>query len=133
MLASLTVIVLFEVAGDALQALFRLPIPGPVIGMALLFAALIGNGKLPPALDRTASGLLGYLPMLFVPAGVGVMAHFDLLRAEWPAIVAALLVSSVAAVVVTGLTMRAIERTQQAVRDAAGNRTAVKRSIEGAQ
>jgi len=131
MLASLTVIVLFEVAGDALQALFRLPIPGPVIGMALLLAALIGHGRLPPAFDRAATGILGYLPMLFVPAGVGIMAHFDLIRAEWPAIVAALVVSTVAAVVVTALTMRAIERAQQAVRDAADHRSIIKRNVEG--
>jgi len=69
MLANLTVIVLFELAGDLLQSLLQLPIPGPVIGMALLLAALIGKGRLPDGLDRAASGLLLYLPMMFVPAG----------------------------------------------------------------
>ena len=116
MLASLTLIVLFEVAGDLCQQVTGLPIPGPVLGMALLLFFLITKGGLPEQLDRTASGLLSYLPLLFVPAGVGVMAHFDLVLAEWPAIVAAILVSSALAIIVTAGTMRLVERLQGAPR-----------------
>ncbi len=116
MLASFTVIVLFEVAGDLLQSWLQLPIPGPVIGMALLLAALIGRGRLPDGLDRAASGLLPYLPMMFVPAGVGVMAHFELIRAEWRSIAIALVASSILAIVVTAAVMRGVERVQRAAR-----------------
>ena len=130
MLPSLTVIVLFEAAGDLLQTLLDLPVPGPVVGMALLLVGLIGKGRLPEGLDRAASGILCYLPMMFVPAGVGIMARFDLIRAEWPAICAALVVSSLLAIVVTAATMRAIERAQQAVREAARNQ-ATKPTVEG--
>lgn len=132
MLGSLTVIVLFEVAGDFLQKTTGLPIPGPVIGMALLLGALLIYGRLPEPLDRAAGGLLSYLPMLFVPAGVGVMAHFDLLRAEWPAIIVAIAISSVLAIVVTASTMEGIERLQAAIR-AAVPRFAISRSHRGAQ
>ena len=130
MLPSLTVIVLFEAAGDLLQTLLKLPIPGPVIGMALLFVALIGKGRLPDGLDRAASGILCYLPMMFVPAGVGIMVHFELIRAEWLAICAALVVSSVLAIVITAATMRTIERARQVVREAARNQ-ATKPTVEG--
>jgi holin-like protein len=130
MLPSLTVIVLFEAARDVLQTLLKLPIPGPIIGMALLFVALIGNGRLPDGLDRTASGILCYLPMMFVPAGVGIMAHFDLIRSDWLAICAALVVSSVLAIVITAATMRTIERAQHAVHDAARSQ-ATKPTVEG--
>ena len=129
MLASLTAIALFEVAGDLLQKLTGVPIPGPVIGMALLLAALILKGGLPDQLERAASGILSYLPMLFVPAGVGVMAHFDLIRAEWPAVVAALVGSSVLAISVTAVTMRAVERAQLALREAPSRRSA-KQAVE---
>ena len=125
MFGSLTVIVLFEAAGDLLQGLLHLPIPGPVLGMALLVLALVGRGGLPEGLDRAASGMLSYLPMMFVPAGVGIMAHFDLIRAEWVAICSALAASSVLAVVVTAAIMRGAERAQQALREAA-NAPAVK-------
>src|SRR5690348_5765075 len=109
MLMGFTAIVLFELAGDLIQTLTGLLVPGPVIGMALLLVALIVTGRLPGELDRAAGSILSYLPMLFVPAGVGVMAHIDLIRAEWPAIAAAIMVSSFLAIAVTALTMRAIE------------------------
>jgi holin-like protein len=116
MLKYLTAITLFYVAGDFIQSTARLPIPGPVIGMALLLLALIGKGTLPDGLDRAATGILSYLPMLFVPAGVGIMVHFDLIRAEWPAITVAIGISSVLTIVVTATTMRGVERLQQATR-----------------
>lgn len=116
MLTGLAVIVGFEVAGDMCQQLMGLPIPGPVIGMALLLLALILRGGLPNGLERAATGLLSYLSMLFVPAGVGVMAHFKLIRAEWPALLGGLVGSSVLAVVATALTMRAIERRRSSAR-----------------
>jgi holin-like protein len=116
MLKYLTAITLFDVAGDFIQSTARLPIPGPVIGMALLLLALIGKGTLPDGLDRAATGILSYLPMLFVPAGVGIMVHFDLIRAQWPAITVAIGLSSVLTIVVTATTMRIVERLQQATR-----------------
>lgn len=130
MLTSLAAIVLFEVAGDMCQRLTGLPVPGPVIGMALLLLALILRGRLPDGLERASTGLLSYLPMLFVPAGVGVMAHFELIRAEWPALVAGLVGSSVLAVVATALTMRAVERAQEAIRDAQSH-PALPQPVEG--
>ncbi len=116
MLKYLTAITLFDVAGDFIQSTAGLPIPGPVIGMALLLLALIGMGTLPDGLDRAATGILSYLPMLFVPAGVGIMVHFDLIRAEWPAIAAGIGISSVLTVVVTATTMRGVERLLQSIR-----------------
>jgi holin-like protein len=115
-LTGLAAIVLFEIGGDMCQQLLGLPIPGPVIGMALLLLALILRGGLSDGLERAATGLLSYLPILFVPAGVGVMAHFDLIRAEWPALLAGIVGSSVLAVVATALTMRAVERIRSSVR-----------------
>jgi holin-like protein len=122
MLTYLMVISLFEIAGDFLQKIAGLPIPGPVIGMALLLFALIVKGRLPDGLDRAASGLLSYLPMLFVPAGVGVMVHFDLIRVEWRAIAAGIVISSFLAIAVTALTLRGIERLQQAIHGATDQR-----------
>jgi holin-like protein len=119
MLGSLTLIVVFEIAGDLCQQVTGLPIPGPVLGMVLLLLFLIAKGGLPEHLDRAANGLLSYLPLLFVPAGVGVMAHFELVRAEWPALVAAILVSSALAIIVTAGTMRLVERLQGALQNRA--------------
>src|SRR6476620_5867453 len=59
-----------------------LPLPAPVTGLILLYADLAVRGKLPDDLGVLADRLLQFLGMLFVPAGVGVIAYLDLLKAE---------------------------------------------------
>jgi holin-like protein len=105
MLGALTLLLLFQLAGEVIVQFFALPVPGPVIGMALLFAALVIRGGAPDNLRTTANNLLQHLSLLFVPAGVGVMVHFARLGDEWPAIVAALLVSTFVTLGVTGLVL----------------------------
>lgn len=45
MLGALTVIVIFQLAGELLAKSLALPVPGPVLGMALLFASLAWHGR----------------------------------------------------------------------------------------
>lgn len=93
----------FQLMGEAARAAFDLALPGPVIGMAALFAVLMIRGETPEGLEKTADGLLAHLALFFIPAGVGVMLHLDLLADEWPALLAALVLSTAIAVAVTGL------------------------------
>jgi holin-like protein len=104
-LGALTLLLLFQLAGEVIVQVFALPIPGPVIGMALLFATLVARGGVPDELRNTAGNLLQHLSLLFVPAGVGVMVHFARLGDEWPAIVGALVVSTLVTLAVTGLVL----------------------------
>jgi len=75
MLQALTALLLFQLAGEALVQFFVLPIPGPVIGLALLFAAMSLRPAIADRLRESAAALLQHLSLLFVPAGVGVMLH----------------------------------------------------------
>ena len=59
-----------------------LPLPAPVTGLILLYAELSVRGKLPDDLGVLADRVLQFLGMLFVPAGVGVIAYLDVLKAE---------------------------------------------------
>jgi holin-like protein len=104
-LGALTLLLLYQLAGEVIVQVFALPIPGPVIGMALLFATLVVRGGVPAELRNTAGNLLQHLSLLFVPAGVGVMVHFARLGDEWPAIVGALVVSTFVTLAVTGLVL----------------------------
>lgn len=67
-----------------------LPLPAPVIGLILLYAELSFRGTLPDDLGALADRLLQLLGMLFVPAGVGVLAHLHVLKAEALPILAAI-------------------------------------------
>lgn len=116
MLGSITVLLVYQLAGEVIAIAFGLPIPGPVIGMALLFASLVVRKRLSPALRDTAGGLLQHMSVLFVPAGVGVMVHASRMAAEWPAILVALVVSTVLTIAVTALVLQALLRRRAANR-----------------
>lgn len=106
MLAAITLLLLFQLAGEAIALYFALPVPGPVIGMALLFAALAWRGGPSTDLRGTAQNLLLHLSLLFVPAGVGVMLHLQRMADEWLPLLVALLVSTFVTIAVTALVLR---------------------------
>ena len=106
MLNAITLLLLFQLAGEAIALFFALPIPGPVIGMGLLFAALALRGGPSPELRHTAQNLLQHLSLLFVPAGVGVMLHAQRLADEWLPIVVALVASTFVTIAATALVLR---------------------------
>lgn len=110
MLASLTLIFCCQLAGELLVTAVGLPVPGPVCGMALLFAGLVVRGSIPESMAATGAALLDNLSLMFIPAGVGVMLHFSLLGREWVAITAGLIVSTVATMAVTALVMSRLSR-----------------------
>jgi holin-like protein len=110
MLQSLTILLVFQLIGEVLVRALALPIPGPVIGMVLLFVVLVVRGTAPASLTRTANGLLDQLSLLYVPAGVGIMVNFVLIQKEWLAILLTLILSTTITVIITALVMRWLVR-----------------------
>ena len=106
MLESLAVLLLCQLIGELTVVSLQIPVPGPVVGMAILFFGLMLRGNIPEDLARTANGILGQLSLLFVPAGVGVMTHLTLLGKQWLPLSISLLVSTVLTIAVTGLMMQ---------------------------
>ena len=110
MLQGLTTLVLFQFAGEVLARSLGLGLPGPVIGLVLLFCALLARGRSGPELRVASSGLLRHLSMLFVPAGVGVVTQLGALRENWKPVVAAIVVSTALGLAVTGWVMQRLSR-----------------------
>jgi holin-like protein len=108
MIAAMTVLLVYQLVGEIAVVAFRLPVPGPVVGMALLFVSLMVRGTVSEDLRDTAQGLLRHLSLLFVPAGVGVMAHLHRLTNEWLPISVSLVFSTLLTIAVTALVMRAL-------------------------
>ncbi|MBZ9750303.1 CidA/LrgA family protein [Deinococcus sp. HMF7604] len=67
----LGVLLAFAAAGQALASGLKLPLPGPVLGLALLWAALALRLVRLHWIEDAADGLLSVLGLLFVPATVG--------------------------------------------------------------
>ncbi len=98
MIVHLVVLLACQLAGEVISRAAGLPLPGPVLGMALLFAALLALPGLAARIAPTTRGLLAHLSLLFVPAGVGVVGHLDTLGSDGIALMTALLVSTVLAI-----------------------------------
>ena len=106
MLSAITQLLLFQLAGELLARGLELPVPGPVLGMVLLFAMVVLRGGVDGELQHTAQSLLQHLSLLFVPAGAGIMLHLHRVADEWLPLTLSLLVSTFVTLAVTALVMR---------------------------
>lgn len=93
-LNGITLLLIYQLAGEISVLLLRIPVPGPVLGMIMLFITLVWRGRSSTSLDSASTALLSHLSLLFVPAGVGMMVHFDRIINEWLPISIALILST---------------------------------------
>lgn len=112
MLQALTILLVLQLIGEVIARAFALPVPGPVIGMALLFIALMLRGGPDESLRGTAGSLLQHLSLLFVPAGTGVILYGARLADEWLPLTAALLGSTFLTIAVTAIVLRMLSRNR---------------------
>lgn len=110
MLEYFTLILLCQLAGEFAVGALEVSVPGPVLGMILLFVFLVIRGSIPEDLSKVAAGLLNNLSLMFVPAGVGVMVHFKLLGSDAVPISISLIVSTLLTVAVTALIMSKLNK-----------------------
>jgi holin-like protein len=93
-LTGFTLLLLLQLAGEALVRGLALPLPGPVVGLLLALALLRYWPRSFSALKAAADVLLPHLSLLFVPAGVGVVMYLKALREDGWAIAIALVLST---------------------------------------
>jgi holin-like protein len=110
MIRGFFILLAFQLVGEVVARGLALPAPGPVIGLALLVIALSLYQRWRPLdeealatsdLGQAARALIAALPLLFVPAGVGVVQYMGLLREQGWALAVALVVSTIATLLVT--------------------------------
>jgi holin-like protein len=110
MIASLSLILLCQLAGEVFVRGLGLPMPGPVVGLLLLLVLLLARDRLKvlargplqqDGVENASRGLLAHLSLLFVPAGVGVVQKLDLVAEHGIAIIMVLAVSVVVTLLVT--------------------------------
>lgn len=113
-LTGIAILLSFQLIGELGVRYFNLALPGPVAGMALLLLTLVGYQHFQPgtpvALEQSATALLTHLSLLFIPAGVGVMVHFEQLLHEWLPIVVALVAGALITLATTALSMQLLIR-----------------------
>tara|TARA_Y100000389_G_C17389834_1_gene479217 strand:- start:905 stop:1279 length:375 start_codon:yes stop_codon:yes gene_type:complete len=117
MLKSIFIIFFFQLIGEFLQKLFTLTLPGPVIGMILLLSSMlllkrneIFKNKIETPLVQLSEVLTSYLPLLFVPVGVGVVMHLSYLKNSYLEILLIILVSTLLTIGFTAFVMNKLSK-----------------------
>jgi holin-like protein len=119
MIASLSLILLCQLAGEVIVRGLGVAVPGPVLGLILLLILLLARDRFAvlargplqgDGVENASRGLLAHLSLLFVPAGVGVVQKLDLVAAHGIAFAGVLVVSVLVTLLVTVATFLAASR-----------------------
>jgi holin-like protein len=115
MAQSFLTLLICQSLGELVHQLAGVPLSGPILGMVLLLALMLARGGPSTDLRASATSLLGYLSLLFVPAAVGIMPYLPVLRAQWLPVAVALLVSTVLAMGSSALIVQRLNRRTPAL------------------
>ncbi|MEC6748539.1 CidA/LrgA family protein [Marinilactibacillus sp. XAAS-LB27] len=98
-------ILFYSVLGELLSYLMPFAVPGSVIGMILLFLSLHFGLLKMEKVEAVGTWLTQNMAILFVPAAVGLMIHFELIASIWWQIAIISLVSTSAVMIIVGKTI----------------------------
>ena len=116
----------FQLVGELLVRVLHVPIPGPIVGLLLLFlflrARIAFDLAAPDAIEATAVAqvtdpMLRNLAILFVPSGVGVLQYADLFVRHGTAVVIIMVISTLTTMTVTVLVFVAAQSLARRLRD----------------
>ncbi|MBW7475839.1 CidA/LrgA family holin-like protein [Paenibacillus oenotherae] len=104
------ILYLFYLAGEWVQELLSLTLPGSILGLLLLWAALLC--KLLPAkwIDSGANFIQSYLPLIFIPATIGIMNYFNIFAGKGMLLILVVIASTLITMVAAGYTSQFIVR-----------------------
>ena len=110
MIRQCLIIFLCLAAGELVVWLTHIPIPSSIIGLLLLTALLQMGIVKKDWVKGISDFLISNLGFFFVPAGVALMLHLDLIRCHWLPITVATVVSTVVVLIITGLSHQFFEK-----------------------
>jgi len=113
MLKGIITLLSFQFLGECISTLFSLLVPGPVIGMVLLLIFLIIRKSSFPSLDHAVANHLRYLPLLFIPAAMGIITQADIISKEFWAILVSLVIGTIIALMFSAKLMDYLTSTQE--------------------
>ncbi|WP_323590618.1 CidA/LrgA family protein [Aliarcobacter butzleri] len=99
MLKGIIALLVFQFLGECIAKFFTLLVPGPVLGMVLLLVFLIIKKGSFHSLDNAVALHLRYLPLLFIPAAMGIITQIDIITKEFWAIFIALFFGTLIALI----------------------------------
>ena len=74
------VIIAISLVGELLHYLLPLPVPASIYGMVIMFAGLMTGLIKLDAVKDAGKFMIEIMPVMFIPAGVGLMASWGVLK-----------------------------------------------------
>ena len=107
-LRQLLIILIFSFAGEVLHYLVPIQIPASIYGLVLLFIGLMTGLIQLSQVQETAKFLTEIMPMMFIPAGVGLLESWGVLKPILVPVILILVVSTVLVMGVSGLVTQGV-------------------------
>lgn len=104
------IIIAFSFVGEILHTLLPLPVPASIYGIVLLFAALMSKRIKVSDIAETSSFLIEIMPIMFIPAAVGLLKSWDVVKGSLPSYITVTVVSTFVVMYAAGAVTQAIIR-----------------------
>ena len=102
------IIIVVSFLGEVLHSLIPIPVPASIYGLTLMFAGLV-TGFIPhEGVRETGHFLVDIMAIMFLPAAVGPLDAFDVLRPVLAPFAVTTVVSTVLVMVVSGKVTQAV-------------------------
>lgn len=112
------IILLISFVGEILEKWIPLPIPASIYGIILLFLCLKLNIIPHEAVHETGKFLIEIMPLMFIPAAVGLLETWDVIALAWLEYVAVTVISTWVVMIVSGrVTQFVIRRKRKDVQE----------------
>lgn len=104
------IIIVISLLGELLKYAIPLPIPACIYGLVMMFILLFGKIIPVEQVESTGNFLIEIMPVMFVPAGVGLMTTWLVLKPILWQIIVMTIISTIIVMAVSGLVTQTIIR-----------------------
>lgn len=104
------IILLLSAIGEGLHVLIPLPVPASVYGLVLMLIALVTRVIQVEQVKEAAEFLIEIMPVMFIPAGVGLLNAWGVLKSICVPVVSIVVITTVVVMAVTGKVTQAVIR-----------------------
>lgn len=113
-LRQLLIILIFSFIGEILHSLIPIQVPASIYGLVLLFIALLTGIIQLPQVKEAAKYLIEIMPLMFIPAGVGLLESWGDLKSILIPVLILLVASTILVMGVSGkVTQGIIQRSKR--------------------
>ena len=112
-LKQFTIIMSVSCIGEILNHLIPLPIPASIYGLVIMLGLLVSKKLKLNAVKETADFLINIMPVMFIPACVGLIASWEELQAFLVPVIVISILSTILVMIATGKVTDLILKTKE--------------------